>query len=162
MNIRKATQNALEAIMKIYEIARRYMLDNGNSTQWGENYPPETLVTRDINNDNCYVGVTEEYELHLVFSLIAGEDPTYLKIDGDWLSDTPYSTIHRVASDGKVKGTFAECLKFCKTKSSNLRINTHQDNATMLHLIEKNGFTRCGIIYVRDGSPRVAFQYLGY
>ena len=28
----------------------------------------------------------------------------------------------------------------------------------LLHLIEKNGFTRCGIIIVDDGTERIAFQ----
>lgn len=28
----------------------------------------------------------------------------------------------------------------------------------MQHKIEKNGFTRCGIIYITDGSPRIAYQ----
>ena len=27
-------------------------------------------------------------------------------------------------------------------------------------LLEKNGFTRCGIIYVADGTPRIAYQRL--
>ena len=27
-------------------------------------------------------------------------------------------------------------------------------------LLEKNGFTRCGVIHVRDGSPRFAYQKL--
>ena len=28
----------------------------------------------------------------------------------------------------------------------------------MRHLLEKNGFKECGIIYVEDGTPRIAFQ----
>ena len=30
----------------------------------------------------------------------------------------------------------------------------------MQHLLEKNGFTRCGIIHVADGTPRIAYQKL--
>ena len=26
--------------------------------------------------------------------------------------------------------------------------------------IEKNGFKKCGTIYVRDGSPRIAYQWV--
>jgi RimJ/RimL family protein N-acetyltransferase len=40
----------------------------------------------------------------------------------------------------------------------NIRIDTHRDNAIMQHLLEKNGFVKCGIIYVEDGSPRIAYQ----
>ena len=28
----------------------------------------------------------------------------------------------------------------------------------MQHLLEKNGFTPCGIIYVANGTPRIAYQ----
>lgn len=29
-----------------------------------------------------------------------------------------------------------------------------------IHVISKNGFKRCGIIYVADGTPRIAFERL--
>ena len=41
-----------------------------------------------------------------------------------------------------------------------LRADTHADNKVMQHLLEKNGFTRCGVIHVADGSPRFAYQKL--
>ena len=31
-------------------------------------------------------------------------------------------------------------------------------NHTMQRLIEGAGFRRCGVIYVEDGSPRIAYQ----
>lgn len=30
----------------------------------------------------------------------------------------------------------------------------------MQHILEKNGFARCGIIHVADGTPRIAYQKL--
>ena len=39
-----------------------------------------------------------------------------------------------------------------------LRADTHADNKIMQHLLEKNGFTKCGIIHVEDGTPRIAYQ----
>ena len=59
------------------------------------------------------------------------------------------------------KGSFSECLNFCKGLISHIRIDTHHDNRTMQHLIEKHGFVRCGIIHIYDGSPRIAYEYLG-
>lgn len=38
------------------------------------------------------------------FALCTGEDPTYAHIDGAWLDDDSYVTIHRIASSGIVKG----------------------------------------------------------
>ena len=46
------------------------------------------------------------------------------------------------------------CLEHCES----LRADTHADNKAMQHLLEKNGFTRCGIIRVEDGTPRIAYQ----
>ena len=60
-----------------------------------------------------------------------------------------------------MKGLFSQCLEFCRTICPEIRVDTHHDNRTMQHLAEKYGFQRCGIIYVRDGSPRIAYQYAG-
>lgn len=93
-----------------------------------------------------------------VFALIEGQDPTYLKIDGRWLNEDDYATIHRLASDGKLPGIFNRCIEYSKDRFKNIRIDTHEDNATMRHLIEKNGFIECGIIYTSMGHPRIAYQ----
>ena len=71
---------------------------------------------------------------------------------------TPYGVIHRVASDGRMPGVFRRCAAFCRARCANLRIDTHHDNHTMQRLIEGAGFRRCGVIYVEDGSPRIAYQ----
>ncbi|MBF4807049.1 MAG: N-acetyltransferase, partial [Pseudoleptotrichia goodfellowii] len=78
--------------------------------------------------------------------------------NGEWLSYEKYGTVHRVASNGKSKGIFNEIITFCESKISHLRIDTHKDNKIMQHLIEKNGFHKCGIIYVADGTSRLAYE----
>ena len=95
------------------------------------------------------------------FALIYGEDPTYGYIeDGAWKSAEPYAAIHRVASDGSVRGLGDVILQWCIHQAGHVRIDTHHDNKTMQHVIEKNGFQYCGVIYLADGSPRVAYEYL--
>lgn len=47
----------------------------------------------------------------------------------------------------------------CKLLSPNVRVDTHANNTTMQRLIEKSGFKKCGIIHVRDGSPRIAYHW---
>ncbi len=158
MEIRKADINDLDAIMKIYDCARDYMVKNNNPTQWGDGYPERELLEDDIQKQQCYVCL-ENGIIHGVFVFIIGIDATYIVIeDGAWINDEPYGTIHRIASDGMVHGIFKQSIDFCKEQVDNLRIDTHEDNKTMQHLILKNGFTRCGIIYVRDGSGRIAYQ----
>ena len=47
-----------------------------------------------------------------------------------------------------------------KERADHLRIDTHQDNLPMQGAIAKAGFKRAGIVYVSDGTPRVAFDWL--
>jgi acetyltransferase, GNAT family len=51
-------------------------------------------------------------------------------------------------------------MAFCKARAANLRIDTHKDNAPMLHNIRKHGFAYCGVIHTDNGSERLAFQWL--
>lgn len=157
--IRLARECDLDSILEIYQKARDYMEATGNPSQWGKNHPPRELLEDDIKKEQLYV-FTENGITHGVFAFIIGPDPTYSYIeDGEWMNEEEYGTIHRIAGDGAAKGVFGNCLDYCRSRISNLRIDTHQDNHTMQHLIEKNGFKRCGIVYMEDGSPRIAYQY---
>ena len=51
-------------------------------------------------------------------------------------------------------------MDYCKAQIPHLRIDTHEDNKVMQHVLEKYGFVRCGIVYVSDGSPRIAYELL--
>ena len=77
---------------------------------------------------------------------------------GAWKSAAPYGTLHRVASDGAVHGLFGQMVDYAWGVISHLRIDTHENNAVMRHLVEKHGFQRCGVIYLEDGAPRIAFE----
>ena len=46
-------------------------------------------------------------------------------------------------------------------KIAHLRIDTHENNAVMRHLITSRGFLPCGTITVEDGTPRLAFERTG-
>ena len=61
-----------------------------------------------------------------------------------------------VARLAKGKAVLDWSMEHCQS----LRADTHADNKIMQHLLEKNGFTRCGVIHVADGSPRFAYQKL--
>ena len=157
-NILLAKEADLPRILEIYDIAKAYMRANGNPNQWNGAYPdPETLRT-DIEKQRLYV-YKKDGRIHGVFMLLLEEEPTYAYIeDGSWREERPYGTIHRLAGDGEVKGLFAKCVAFCEKKVKYLRADTHFDNHTMQHLLEKNGFERRGIIYLKNGDPRIAYQ----
>ena len=54
---------------------------------------------------------------------------------------------------------FTKAFDFCRSNIDEVRIDTHRDNKTMQHVVTKHGFKRCGIIYLENGAPRIAYQY---
>lgn len=157
MKIELAKKTDLNKLLEIYREAREFMKNSGNKTQWGDNKPSKETLERDIENKNLYK-VVDFDEIVGACALIYGEDKTYLEIDGKWLNDEPYATLHRVVSSGKARGIMSEIIKFSEEKYENLRIDTHKNNHKMLDKIRENGFTYCGVIKIDDGSPREAFQ----
>ncbi len=158
MVIRKAVFDDLEVILNIYEYARKRMRLSGNPNQWKQNYPPKETIAGDIAAGNSYV-ITDDKEIVGVFAFIIGEDETYRCIEqGEWVKQGSYGTIHRMAGNGKRTGLFRICEQFCESRISNIRADTHADNAVMQHLLEENGYQKCGRIYAADGSPRIAYQ----
>lgn len=157
--IRRAVPADMEEILKIYAIARRFMAENGNPTQWAGGYPQREQLEADIQRCALYV-VTAENVIRGVFFFAIGDDPTYAEIEnGRWRSTAPYGVIHRIAGDGS-GGIFSACLTFCREQIGHLRIDTHRDNHPMQHVVEKHGFIRRGIIHVADGSPRIAYDLI--
>lgn len=153
-----AKEADLPRILEIYDIAKAYMGANGNPNQWNGAYPDLETLRTDIEKQRLYV-YKKDGRIHGVFMLLLEEEPTYAYIEGgSWREETPYGTIHRLAGDGEVKGLFAKCVAFCEKKVPYLRADTHFDNHTMQHLLEKNGFERRGIIYLKNGDPRIAYQ----
>lgn len=160
MEIRKASLTDLDVLMDIFAYARRFMQATGNGNQWVNGYPARELIADNIAQGNTYV--CEEGESVLgTFYFLQGEspEPNYWKIyKGAWLDEAPYGVIHRIASSGKRKGIASYCFDWCFKQCGNIRIDTHRDNKVMQHLLEKSGFVRCGIIYLTNGSERIAFQ----
>ena len=157
MTIRGATRADLDAIMKIYEHARTVMAANGNPTQWGSVYPPRQLVEQDILTNRQFVILTHG-QLEGTFSFALGDDPTYAQIEGAWLSSAPYGVIHRLAAAPGAKNVAARIFAWAMERCESLRIDTHEQNRAMRHLLEKNGFVYCGTILTDDGTPRRAYQ----
>ena len=154
--IRNATKDDLGEILKIYAIARRMMQATGNPDQWGKNRPKYDAIVKDIEDGNMYV-IEEENEINAVFSLI-DFDEDYLDIQGEWLNDEHYLAIHKIASSGKKGGVFSKVLEFAKTKTNNIRIDTHKHNKIMQLHIKKNGFEYVGIVYIEGELERLAYH----
>ena len=160
MNIRKANYKDLEEIRLIYQSARKFMSDNGNPNQWGNNNPPLSRTEEDLRENNLYV-VEYDKDILAVFFYKYGDDPTYKIIyQGSWLNNSPYGVIHRIAVSDKArgKGIAGICFDFAYSQCKNLKIDTHKDNIPMQRALAKHGFKQCGIIHLVNGDERIAFQ----
>lgn len=147
-------------INNIFNKARQYMRRNGNSVQWTNGYPQKQTIACDVA-DGCFYLICLNGRIVACFCMRPSPEPTYAKIyNGQWPDDEPYNVIHRLASDGTVGGIALLAIRFALAKG-NLRIDTHEQNATMISILEKEGLTRCGTIYVTDGTPRIAFHKNG-
>ena len=164
MIFRKSVKEDIENIMNIINQAKRYFKEN-KIDQWQNGYPNEETIQNDIKNNNSYV-LESDNKIIATAMVSFEEDNTYKNIyEGQWLSNSKYGVIHRIAVEEKIKGngTASKIIKFvedlCKDNEANsIRIDTHKDNISMQRLIEKNGFKYCGIIYLEDGSERIAFE----
>ena len=179
MIIRPAAASDLPTLRPVFEAAKGIMRADGNLDQWSApGFPPEDLLLRDIDRGGGFVitsvipsGANEspfvissgaegavEKSLRGYFALLPSPEPTYDRIDGAWLTDEPYGVIHRIASYPEDHGIFAAIIDFAAARYAHLRIDTHRDNRIMQHLLSKHGFTYCGIIWLADGTPRLAYE----
>ena len=166
MYIRNAKKEDAARIMEIIDDAKRSLKALGID-QWQNGYPNMESTLRDIENVIGRVLIDNEEKIIATAAVYVGNEPTYDKIyDGEWLinADT-YGIIHRIAVDtsGKNKGLASFIMSYCAELArdaglSSLRCDTHFGNVIMQHTLEKNGYKRCGTIYLTDGSLRVGYE----
>lgn len=164
MEFKRAKISDLEQIVDIIEEAKKY-LKEAKVDQWQNGYPEKNDLRKDIEVGNSYVLVNGNDVLATtVISL--KEESTYNSIfHGQWVTEEEYMVMHRVAvhSNYKGKGLFKELIKeAAKIALSNnifsIKIDTHKDNVSMQKALCNNNFKKCGLIYLEDGSERIAFE----
>ena len=90
-------------------------------------------------------------------------EPNYNYIDGKWLQNANYITVHRIAirndqkGNGLAKIIMDEATKLYP-KLPSIRIDTHDDNLSMQRFLTKYGFTHCGTIYLENKETRRAYE----
>lgn len=158
MEIKKTEIGDLDVVISSINIARQLMRNNGNTTQWINGYPDRELMTESIESGHNFL-IYNVDEVVATFDFIIGEDPNYLIIEGgNWLNDDSYGVVHRLASNGKSRGVAQFCFEWCFSQFPNIRVDTHEDNIPMQKVLTKLNYEKCGVIYVSDGTPRLAFQ----
>ena len=166
--IRKSTPDDIDLILRMYDHSRSVMRADGNMAQW-VGYPTREDIEEDIRRGVSYI--IEDSPLpgrgargEATFALVPGVEPTYAYIDhGRWVTpDRPYSTLHRLAAMPGAHGIADLVFQYIKGRCDYLRVDTHHSNRPMRHILEKEGFVYCGIIYMPDGSPRDAYEWWRY
>lgn len=159
-----ARQHDLDACLRVIDDGRRFQREQG-FMQWPDDYPNRDILCADIAAQTGFVikanGVIAGY-LCLDF---AGE-PAYDVIEGAWHADVPYGVVHRMAFSRQFQGVglatpaWRLIEDFCRQNGVFcIRVDTGYENSRMQHVLEKNGFVRCGSIYY-EGDGRIAYDKL--
>ena len=163
---RKATIDDLSQVMEAVEDSRELLKEQGNG-QWQDGYPNQQDFENDIHNQRLFVidDVHNPKEIVGVMALTYYEEGYHHLYEGQWLSDLPYMVMHRVALKKKFRGqgygkalfqAFIEQAK--KEGFRSLRIDTHEGNGIMRHLISSFGFQLCGRVILPPNKDRMVFE----
>ena len=89
-------------------------------------------------------------------SILFTPDENYYEIDGKWLTNDTYASIHRIAIKNshhhkkigiKMLLEAEEIVK--QNNIYSIKIDTHKINIPMKKTIEKSGYTYCGVITLK-------------
>ena len=163
LKLRLAVEADVPANARLYDQARAALKAAGVD-QWQDGYPNADNAQEDIRAGRGYV-LTKSGQVVAFACLGLGIEPTYNKIDGTWQTQGEYGYLHRIAVDPAVKGRGAAGIFFDELKRqakahgfTSVRGDTHRDNLPMQRVMAKNGLAYRGMIYLEDGSERLAFE----
>ncbi|WP_295728048.1 GNAT family N-acetyltransferase [uncultured Limosilactobacillus sp.] len=168
MHIEKAQLTDYERVVEILKDGRNQLAEKGID-QWQGDYPNPQHVKEDVQNGFAYLVHSDDDETVGTFTILPSPDHAYDQLDGQWLKETEaYLTIHRVAihsdhaGQGYASKLFMAVIDHIKTdrpEIESIRIDTHEDNHAMQHLITKHGFTRVGTLHGVYRPQEISYVY---
>ncbi len=167
MEFRRTEAADVPALLALFAEARETIAALGID-QWQDGYPDRDTVLGDVKNGVSWIAVSEG-RIAGTLACIGSGEPTYDVIeDGEWLTgngNRAYLAVHRVAVAVRCRGTGVSgaMMDFAAQRAreagfGSVRIDTHEGNAVMRRMLEKNGFLPCGIIHLQNGDRRVAYE----
>ncbi len=167
MKFEVATSKYLDSICEITEQAKAQLRRIGID-QWQKGYPSREIWEEDIEIGRSYI-LTDEGKVLGAFAYQEIPDASYYEIDGKWLTDGAYASMHRVCVADACKGQGVAgrlfvygCEKARESGFPSMRIDTHPGNIPMQKALKKAGFQQCGTIVLAEGSEkgdlRIAFE----
>lgn len=164
MEFRKSVKSDIKEIINIIKEAQNYFKEN-EINQWQDGYPNEQSIMNDIEGGESYVLVKGNQIIATAYLSFKGESDYDVIYEGEWISQGDYAVVHRVAVLSKIKGNgvagelFKNIERVClENNINNIKIDTHRENKSMQRFLNKNGFEYCGVIYLKDGEERIAFE----
>jgi len=164
MIFRKATFEDVDSIMGII-IQAQEALKLAKIDQWQNQYPNVITIEEDIISEYGYV-VEENHCIVATVAYSFDGDENYEKpVEGVWKTEKPYAVIHRIAVHQTYQGKgislflMQELTSLARERNMKaIRVDTHCDNIKMQTYLRKTGFDYMGIIRLKDGMLRDAFE----
>lgn len=157
-----AVMEELADCYKAVDSGRAFQREQG-FVQWTEEYPSLETLRSDITCGKGYAVKVDGAVAGYLCIDFDGE-PAYDTIDGAWRTKGPYAVVHRMAFGRAFRGmgladaTFSRIEALCGARGvRNIRVDTDFPNLRMQHVLEKNGFVRCGVI-IFQGSEKIAYD----
>ena len=157
-----AVMEELADCYKAVDSGRAFQREQG-FVQWTEEYPSLETLRSEIMWGQGYA-VTVDGAVAGYLCIDFDGEPAYDTIDGAWRTKGPYAVVHRMAFDRAFRGmgladaTFSRIEALCGARGvRNIRVDTDFPNLRMQHVLEKNGFVRCGVV-VFQGSGKIAYD----
>ena len=155
----------MDELCQCYEIinaGKRFQREQG-FVQWTDDYPNIDTIKDDIERKKGYiVKIGDKIAAYMCIDF-EGE-PAYDHIRGGWQTTNPYADVHRMAFDAAFRGmgltesVFCLIEDLCRSRGvKGIRADTDFSNERMQHILEKNGFLKCGTI-VFQGDDRLAYE----
>lgn len=164
--LRLAEVNDINEIDVIINEAKEF-LKKQNIDQWQNGYPNEESIKADIRQRIGYVLVVNQTVAGYA-ALWQGIDPDYLQIDGQWNESefNHYTALHRISLSNNFRGQhlssflISSLITISRERGyHDIRIDTHENNQVMQHVITNSGFIFRGIVTMhRDNTKRRAYQ----
>lgn len=166
---REAEPADAPAIWELIEAEIEVMGREGRD-QWQHGYPNPDIISADIAAHRGHVLTLPRKDVVGYCCLLTNGDQHYDQpLSGQWITTSHsrccrYSVIHRMAIDSRLTGRgLAQRLfwlmeqEALKRGLESVRVDTNHDNAQMLHIVQKLGYTRCCLVMLDDGE-RIGFE----
>lgn len=155
MEYRKAIKSDYPEILIMYKAAINAM-QNGGIHQWDDIYPAEDILTKDIENDEMYIGIINS-DIAAAYTLNRQQDEQYN--NGSWhYKGQNFLVLHRMCVNpafqkmGIATQTGKHIEETLRREGfESIRLDTYSENPAALKLYDRLGYRKVGNVHFRKG-----------